>query len=177
MALKYHFIVNMTLWFTPKATINICHRNIFLCLLKNGWIFFLGKLSNLTFERFWSREISETYGFTLVRPYVQLLWEISASDFFCFFSWSTGSINAIFAFLQKIKNWPFFGQKWSKIVYFWPKQPKISFLLIFSMLRIIFFWFFSRSLGFIKVKMAIWPMWPIFGPFQGVVLWKTPKIA
>ena len=76
--------------------------------------------------------------------------------FFCFFSWSGGSINA--------KKWQFrFLAENSKLALFWPKMvqnwPFLAktaqnqcFLLLFSKWRIRFFWFFPWSLGFTNVK-------------------------
>ena len=105
---------------------------------------------------FWSRGISETYGFTLVRtsvrpsvhPYVHpyRFSEKSAHQIFMSFFMKPRLSNrkkvTVSLYGQKFKIGPFLAQNQ-------------CFLFIFSKWHIRFFWFFSWSLGFINVKN--WP--------------------
>ena len=137
----------------------------------------------------WSRGISETYGFTLVRPSVRTdFLRNTRIRFFCFFSWSSGSINAEkwhFRFLAENSKLALF---WTKMVQNWPFLAKTAqnqcFLLIFLKWRIRFFWFFSWSLSFMNVKKCLskiqnWPFFgqkrPKFGHFLSFDLILTPN--
>ena len=95
-------------------------------------------------QGFWSRRISETYGFTLVRTYVRTDFVRNPRiRFFCFFSSSSGSINAkkvtFSLFGREFKIGPFLAKNGPKLAIFGQNNPKsVYFAHIFKVTHQIF---------------------------------------